>query len=252
MITDREYPLEDNIGFVELVDRMSQDTALKVVNSARISYKGKKEEFDDKDRKLTAFLAEHGHTSPFRHSYYTFSISAPMFVLRQWHKHTIGCNWREYEINGDSCTREVFELDYTFGDTGTSWNEVSGRYVKLEPKFYVPKKFRSNPSHGNKQTSNPLPEDFNHSGWSANFEGYLMYAYDVYKAALDAGICKEQARLLLPQSMYSQVYWTVSLHGILHFLKLRLHHDSQWEIQQYAKGIFSLVESDLDKLGLDI
>ena len=157
------YPLEDGIGFVELVDKMKEDTALKVVNSARISYSGKKDEFDSKDRKLTKFLAEHGHTSPFRHSYFTFHLRLPIFVARQWQKHSIGCSWLQYELDGRECSREIFELDYTKGDTGTSWNEVSGRYVKFEPQFYTPKILRSNPSHGNKQSSEELDSNFDHA-----------------------------------------------------------------------------------------
>ena len=82
--------LDDGIGFVALVDRMQVDPALKVVNAARISYEKRKDEFDDKDRKLCSFLWEHGHTSPYRHSYYTFHWKAPLFVFRQAFKYQVG------------------------------------------------------------------------------------------------------------------------------------------------------------------
>ena len=164
------HPLKDEIGFVKLVDRMEQNHALKVVNSARISYNSKKDEFDEKDRKLTGFLWEHGHTSPFRHSFYTFHVKAPLFVLRQWLKYQVGSTWRTYEVEGEEVSVEAFDLMFDT-DKGCSWNELSGRYVEMEPEFYVPKKFRSNPSHGNKQSSAELPEDFDHVSWENVFRG---------------------------------------------------------------------------------
>ena len=90
------YPFNDNIGFVGLVDRMIQDHPLKVVNSARISYKNSKEAFDHKDKNLTKYLWNHEHTSPFRHSYYTFHLKSPLFVFRQWIKYQVGSTWRGY------------------------------------------------------------------------------------------------------------------------------------------------------------
>jgi len=94
--------LDDGIGFVALVDRMQQDPALKVVNSARISYDKQKSEHEDKDRKLASFLWEHGHTSPFRHSFYTFHWKAPLFVFRQAFKYQVGSGWRTYEVEGET------------------------------------------------------------------------------------------------------------------------------------------------------
>lgn len=216
------YPLNDDIGFVELVDKMEQDTALKVVNSARISYSGKKEEFDAKDRKLTSFLHEAGHTSPFRHTYYTFHLKCPLFVFRQWVKYQVGSCWRTFELDGRTCSGAIFEMVFDT-DRGCSWNEVSGRYVQLKPQFYVPKSFRANPSHGNKQSSTDLGDDFDHKYWSWNFEDIAEHAYTQYQQAIDHGICREQARMLLPQSIFTEAYWTVSLQAVMHFLSQRLH-----------------------------
>ena len=87
--------LDDGLGFVALVDRMQHDPALKVVNAARISYERQKQAFDEKDRALCSFLWEHGHTSPYRHSFYTFHWKAPLFVFRQAFKYQVGSGWRD-------------------------------------------------------------------------------------------------------------------------------------------------------------
>jgi len=126
--------LDDGIGFVALVDRMQTDHALKVVNSARISYQNQKQEFEEKDRKLCQFLWNHGHTSPFRHSFYTFHWKAPLFVFRQAFKYQIGSGWRKYEVDGEPVSLEVFDVLFDT-DKGCSWNEVSGRYVQWKAEF---------------------------------------------------------------------------------------------------------------------
>jgi hypothetical protein len=92
--------LDDGLGFVALVDRMQSDAALKVVNSARISYRKKKDGFAPEDGKLARFLWVHGHTSPYRHSFFTFHWKAPLFVFRQAFKYQVGSTWREYEADG--------------------------------------------------------------------------------------------------------------------------------------------------------
>src|ERR1051326_7757707 len=148
--------LDDGIGFVALVDRMQLDPALKVVNAARISYEKKKDEFDDKDKKLCRFLWEHGHTSPYRHSFFTFHWKAPLFVFRQAFKYQVGSGWRKYEANGEAVALEAVDVLFDT-DKGCSWNEVSGRHVTWTPEFYVPRVMRGNPPHGNKQSSVDLP-----------------------------------------------------------------------------------------------
>src|SRR5262245_46747097 len=94
--------LDDGIGFVALVDRMRSDAALKVVNAARISYQKEKRELGDEDKKLARFLWVHGHTSPYRHSFFTFHWKAPLFVFRQAFKYQFGSSWLEYEADGDA------------------------------------------------------------------------------------------------------------------------------------------------------
>lgn len=241
--------LDDDLGFVALVDRMREDPPLKVVNSARISYQAEKQAFDQKDAKLCEFLWAHGHTSPFRHSFYTFHWKAPLFVFRQAFKYQVGSGWRTYEVEGETVSLEVFDVLFDT-DKGCSWNEVSGRYVTWSPEFYVPRRMRANPSHGNKQASVDLPPEFDHGGEREAMLAECAEAFRLYEARIARGVAKELARMLLPQNLYSQAYWTVSLQGVLHFLEQRLKPDAQHEIRRYAQAIHQLVRPDLDRLGV--
>ena len=242
--------LGDGIGFVACVDRMAVDHALKVVNAARISYDKRKEGFDERDKKLCSFLWENGHTSPYRHSFYTFHWKAPLFVFRQAFKYQVGSGWREYAVNGEEVALEVFDVLFDT-DKGCSWNEVSGRYVQWTPEFHVPRTFRSNPPHGNKQASVDLPREFDHAAEHALMESECREAFARYEARIARGVAKEIARMCLPQNLYSQAYWTVSLQGVLHFLEQRLKPDAQHEIRAYARAVYELVRADLDRLGID-
>lgn len=226
--------IHDNIGFVELVDKMQNDTALKVVNAARLSHGKSKEEFDEKDKKLVKYLWEHEHTSPFRHTYYTFHIKAPLFVFNQWKKYQIGSTWM---------SNEMYDTD-----KGCSWNEVSGRYTQLKPEFYIPNKFRS-PVKDNKQGSE-VNEELDHKDLNKLYTLLANSAYNVYTDLLDTGVCKEQARMILPQNIYSESYWTVSLQAVLHFLHQRLKPEAQYEIRMYALLIKDLISEDLKRLGI--
>ena len=134
-------------GFVRLVDVMGSD--LSIVNAARISFGRESDSMNDKDRKLLHYLWEHRHTSPFRHASLQFHIKAPLFVLRQWMKHQVGC----------------------------AWNEISGRYVKFNPEFYVPEIWREQ-HETNKQGSAGAISD----GQSANvlYESAMMGAVEDY------------------------------------------------------------------------
>jgi thymidylate synthase (FAD) len=241
--------LDDGIGFVALVDRMQQDPALKVVNSARISYDKQKAAFDEKDKKLCRFLWQNGHTSPYRHSFYTFHWKAPLFVFRQAFKYQVGSGWREYEINGEQVSLEVFDVMFDT-DKGCSWNEVSGRYVEWTPEFYVPQQMRANPAHGNKQASIELGGEFDHAGERARMLAECSEAYARYRERIQRGVAKEIARMSLPQSVYSQAYWTVSLQGVLHFLEQRLKPDAQWEIRRYAEAVYALLADDVAQIGV--
>jgi len=243
--------LDDGIGFVGLVDRMQQDAPLKVVNSARISYDKQKDAASEGDRKLTGFLWEHGHTSPFRHSFFTFHWKAPLFVFRQAFKYQVGSGWRTYDVDGNEVALEVFDVMYDT-DKGCSWNEISGRYVKWTPEFYVPSVMRANPPHGNKQASVSLPPEFDHASERETMMAECTAQFRLYEDRIERGVAKEIARMCLPQTLYSQAYWTVSLQGVLHFLDQRLKADAQYEIRRYAQAIRDLLAPELEQLGIDL
>jgi len=199
-------------GFIKYIDHMGDD--MRVANAARISFAKQKDSFDSKDERLLKYLADNEHTSPFRHCYITFHIKAPIFVFRQWMKHRIA----------------------------SEFNEISGRYVEFkENDFYIPEVFRAQ-AKINKQGSDGVIEDKDN-------ELYMLYTTScnrdiaAYHFLLDKGVAKEQARAILPLSIYSEVYWTASLQSIAHFVKLRTGEHAQWEIRQYAVEIFKMTEN---------
>lgn len=201
-----------NCGFVKLVDYMGSD--LSIVNAARISFGKTKEHWDDSDTKLINYLAKHGHTSPFRHTALTFHIKAPIFVFRQWMKHRVA----------------------------SEFNEISGRYVDFaENEFYIPKLFRQQAKE-NKQGSCGEIEHKNSTIAQEVFLKACHSSIQQYKFLINLGVCREQARCILPLGLYSEVYWTAGLQAVAHFITLRTHSHAQWEIQQYAKIIYSLTK----------
>jgi thymidylate synthase (FAD) len=206
----------DDIGFVEVVDHMGSD--LTTVNSARVSYGGRSTILNDKDKKLINYLAKNDHTSPFRHAMITFHVKCPEFVARQWYKHIVGCNFSV----GDSISH--------------GWNEISGRYVEYTPEFYTPKTLRMQ-STDSKQASSETSKLDKYSG--AVLARTAM-SFKTYKDLLEAGVAKEQARMVLPFNTYTEYYWTASLHAVAHFCKLRDHEHAQYEIREYAKAVSEL------------
>jgi thymidylate synthase (FAD) len=199
-------------GFVKLVDHMGSD--LSVVNAARVSFGKRKEVFDEADSKLIEYLADHDHTSPFRHTSITFHVKAPIFVFRQWMKHRIS----------------------------SEFNEISGRYVEFpEDEFFVPETFRRQ-AKVNKQGSEGRVDGPEGEQASEVFLAACRNAVTQYKQLIALGVCREQARCILPLGLYSEVYWTVSLQAAAHFIRLRTDGHAQWEIQQYAHAVRRLVE----------
>lgn len=211
----------NDFGFVELIDTMG--TASSIVNAARVSFgKRTKGPLDDKDKKLIKYLWQHKHTSPFRHVFFTFHIKAPIFVIRQWQKHQVGC----------------------------SWNEISGRYVQLENRVYCPDSWRRSIKDVKQGSGAPLDnqEDLNDLYLSA-----CEYSHATYRELLNRGVAREQARMILPVSQFTQCYWSASLHAVIHFLNLRLAQDAQAEIRYYAEAIKTVIEKDEEfKFILDV
>ena len=235
---------------VQLVDYMGSD--LSVVNSARVSFnkKSKAESSEikkisfygsgetlvhmpvlkERDQKLIRYLARHYHWTPFAHTCITFHIKAPMFVARQLQKHQIGL----------------------------VWNEVSRRYIKEDPEFYIPDEWRyqaENVKQGssddflkNDELDIKIKTDYNDQRmYRNNIDPMVITPTDIsddarltYKTLLDMGICAEQARMVLPQNTYTEWYWTGSLFAFARVCKLRCAKDTQKESRDIANQIFDL------------
>jgi len=199
-------------GFVKLVDHMGSD--LSVVNAARVSFGKRKEAYEEADGKLITYLAEHEHTSPFRHATLTFHVKAPIFVFRQWMKHRIS----------------------------SEFNEISGRYVEFpEEEFFVPGTFRRQAKVNKQGSEGQIGEEASVQAKEI-FLAACRNAVAQYKSLIALGVCREQARCVLPLGLYSEVYWTVSLQAAAHFIRLRTDSHAQWEIQQYAQAVKAMVE----------
>ena len=203
-----------NKGFVEVIDSLGSD--LTVVNSARVSFGKRKEVYDKSDRALVRYLAKHKHFSPFRHMVVQFHLKAPEFVMRQWYKHVVG-----------------IETTSSYPTKDHAWNEISGRYTPVSD-YYIPEIWRKQ-SEDNKQASEGELDKLQQKRMSHLYERYLFEVERVYDTMVDAGMAKEQARVVLPLSQYTEVYWTASFQAIMNFIELRDETTAQWEIQQYAK-----------------
>lgn len=206
-------------GYVGLVDTMGDD--LSVVNAARVSYDKQSDQMTKGDKRLLDFLWREGHTSPFRHATMSFEVYSPLMVARQHWKYAVAS---------------------TFVDDQNGWNESSRRYITEEPTFYVPHadQWRSAPENSKQGSGGPINYG-NGVELSAILLTHIEKSEAMYNLALSMGACAEQARLFLPAyGMYVRYRWTVSLHGVMHFLAQRLEHDAQVEIQEYAKAVRTL------------
>lgn len=206
--------INNPLGFVELIDKMG--SAMSVVNAARVSF-GKRHvgPLREKDKRLIRYLWTHEHTSPFRHVYFTFHIKAPIFVMRQWQKHQIG----------------------------SSFNEISGRYVQYDYSIYYPDEFRGVPEENIKQGSGAVLDD---DSIGRLYKVACEMSYSTYKELIAKGVCREQARMILPLALFTECYWTCSLQAVVHFLKLRLACDAQQEIRYYAEAVKEILDRDED------
>jgi len=190
------------------IDHMGTD--LSVVNAARVSF-GKQSKMDtsdvwgppklkDKDAKLIRYLAEHKHISPVGHCFASFHSKAPVFVARQLVKHKF-----------------------------LRWNEISRRYVDSEPEFYVPDTYRGRSLDKKQGSAGKVTVSDN---------GFNEIAMTEYEYLLDLGVCPEQARMVLPQSMMTEWYWSGSLDAFADMCNLRCKSDTQYETQLVAWDIF--------------
>ena len=207
-------------GYIEVVDKLGDD--LTPVNAARVSFGGRSEDFTEKDKRLSKFLIKHKHFSPFRHQHVMMIIKAPEFVLRQWYKHVVG-----------------IETTSTHSTKDHAWNEISGRYVEVED-FYFPEVWRKQ-SEDNKQASEGQLEGIDSDVAKNIYEDHMRLTIQHYETLLMKGVAKEQARIILPLSQYTQVWWTASFQSIMNFIELRDEPTSQVEIQEYARALKTIM-----------
>ena len=207
-------------GFIEVVDSLGND--LTVVNSARVSFGKRKSTWSAADRRLCMYLAKYKHYSPFRHLQIQFHIKAPEFVMRQWYKHVVGI-----ETTSNSSTKDH------------AWNEISGRYVPVAD-FYNPSVWRKQ-SDDNKQASEGVLDDLQQARMNDTYNEFMRQVRMTYERMIEAGMAKEQARIVLPLNQYTEVYWTASFQAIMNFIELRDEKTSQIEIQEYAKAMKELM-----------
>lgn len=242
-------------GFVELVGKTGH-MSTSVIDAARCSYGSESGDLE-RDQKLVRFLLGNGHTSPFRHAFFTFHVKAPLFTFRQWWKYQVGSTWREYETKLEGYPvstwvktgTEIAAVDIQIDtDQGCSWNELSGRYKVMSPEFYMPAVARRN---NNKQSSVEVDDDELTKRMYSIMYGQVVEAREAYEALLREGVARELARLVLPPSIYSECFWTVSLQAVLHFLDQRLAEGAQFEIRQYAQAVLELIRPDLEKMGIN-
>lgn len=209
-------------GFVRRVDHMGGD--LSVVRAARVSYDAEWRSGENKgsDTKLIQYLMRNNHTSPFEAVVMTFEVKAPIFVLRQWHRHR---TW--------------------------SYNELSARYRELPEEYYVPKPEHIGVQSKDSKQARDIITDGDmlcrepYKDESKNMQADIMrtamkQVYTVYQSLLDLEVPRELARSVLPFSMYSHMFATVNLHNLFKFCSLRLHEHAQYEIRVYAEAMLTL------------
>lgn len=195
-------------GWVGLIDSMGSEVS--IVNAARVSFGKRKEAMDARDVKLLRYLLEHQHTSPLEHVAFTFVVHCPLFVRSQWQRHR---TW--------------------------SYNEISRRYTEVDVECYVPPEVREQ-AETDRQAS-VTTEDLDQTRCRDIIAHHNQTALQTYQRLLDLGVCREQARGVLPQNMMTTFWATVDLHNLIGFLALRDSGHAQWEIREYAIAIKQLV-----------
>lgn len=218
---------------VEYINHCGDD--LSVVNAARCSFdkesdweilcdgmcfscdcEGNNKKLKDSDAKLINYLAKHKHFSPFNHSFISIRVKAPVFVARQLVKHKF-----------------------------MPWNEVSRRYVKDEPEFYTPDYWRmaaDNVKQGSTEEDAYPEAIYGNASWFGDVEDHHKEALKYYNHLIDSGVCAEQARQVLPQSMMTTWVWSGTLGAFCDMLKLRLDPHTQYETRLVAQEIAKIVE----------
>jgi len=212
----------DGIGKVSYVQHVGNDKM--IANAARVSFgNDNTKPFTKRDEKLVKYLIEHKHTSPFEHNSITFLFEVPMFVRSQHMRHR---TW--------------------------AYNEISRRYTEVDLRFYEPTAFRTQ-HKSNRQASNAdelcdpkiksrHPELTFDAKISASkvIKKHHSSSLKLFDDLISAGVCREQARGVLPQNLYAKYYGTVNLGNLLKFVDLRIHEGAQWEIQKVAEACLDI------------
>jgi thymidylate synthase (FAD) len=212
-LLDREFKVLDH-GFVLLVDYLGTDK--RIVDSARVSYAGGTK-IVRRDEDLIDHLMRNHHTSPFEQVVFTFHVKMPIFVARQWVRHRTA-----------------------------RMNEISGRYSVMKEEFYVPSAdhvhFQSKTNRQGRDESVPAPATVAKK-IRKEFDVSNKSSYERYKEMIDQGITREISRINLPLSLYTEFYWQMDLHNLLHFLHLRMDKHAQLEIRLYAQVMADIVKT---------
>jgi thymidylate synthase (FAD) len=210
VVTENVVPVLDR-GFVALDASLASDLA--VVNGARVSFNQTAQEMTERDAGLIRFLMRERHGSPFEHGYFRFLVKAPLFVVREHHRHR----------------------------AGHSYNEWSGRYAKMEAEFYVPDYVRTQVGKPGSYSFEPVSDETRELA-RTEIEENAQRAFDAYERMLEQGVAKEVARAVLPLSTYTKYYWSCNPRSLMHFCGLRNHESAQYEIRQYAAAAESFLE----------
>ena len=195
-------------GWIELQDMMGDDLA--IVNAARVSFLGESKG-TDRDKKLLFYLLQHRHTSPFEQVEFKFRVRAPLVVWWQWVRH------RTWHVNAQS-----------------------GRYTAFhEGDFYLPDTWRLQAADNKQASEGELPGEQAEALTAALIDHYRR-SFELYTAALEAGVARELARMFLPGfAIYYTWVVKVDAHNLMHFLRLRMAPDAQYEIRMYAQAIYT-------------
>jgi thymidylate synthase (FAD) len=198
-------------GFIALDGALATDLA--VVNGARVSFNQASQEMTDRDAGLIRFLIREHHGSPFEHGYFRFLVKAPLFVVREHHRHR----------------------------AGHSYNEWSGRYSKMDAEFYVPDFVRTQIGKPGAYSFDPVDEE-TRAATRREIEANAERAFEAYERMLELDVAKEVARAVLPLSTYTKYYWSCNPRSLMHFCSMRNHEAAQFEIRQYAAAAESFLE----------
>lgn len=203
-------------GWIGLVDQMGSE--ITVANAARVSFGKFRQEMNERDVVLVKYLLENHHNTPLEHVVFTFLVHCPLFVRSQWHRHR---TW--------------------------SYNEISRRYTQEDLEFYVPPEIRLQ-ADDNRQASAAADEHFDQQRCREIIRQQNAAALAVYEDLLNQGVCREQARGVLPQNLMTTFWATVDLSNLLKFIELRASEHAQWEIREYAEAIKALIKPSIPNI----